>query len=137
MKHGFQILDADLHVIEPHDLYLKFMDPKWGDRIPRAEPRRLGVGELHDFTLADGSLARKPWREAPPKKALTATSRRIHQRKNQIAPDYTEAVERQFDPVSQIKAMDRPACHGEVSGPGRDRCGRQAQNSMGQPGSDV
>ena len=31
MKHGFQILDADLHVIEPYDLYLKYMDPKWGD----------------------------------------------------------------------------------------------------------
>jgi len=107
MKHGFQILDADLHVIEPHDLYLKHMDPKWGDRIPRAEPRALGVGELHDFTTADGNLVRKPWREAPPKKAMTATSRRIHQRKSQIAPDYTEAVERQFDPVSQIKAMDR------------------------------
>nr|ART37395.1 E112 [uncultured bacterium]ART38454.1 G408 [uncultured bacterium] len=37
MKHGLQILDADLHVIEPYDLYLKYMDPKWGDRIPHAD----------------------------------------------------------------------------------------------------
>ena len=61
MKHGFQILDADLHVIEPYDLYLQYMDPKWGDRIPRAEPRNLNVGELHDFKTADGSPARNPW----------------------------------------------------------------------------
>jgi hypothetical protein len=82
MKQGFKILDADLHVIEPYDLYLKYMDPKWGDRIPRAEARKLNVGEIHDFRMADGSPVRKPWREAPPKEALTPSLRRIEQRKN-------------------------------------------------------
>ena len=107
MKQGFKILDADLHVIEPYDLYLKYMDPKWGDRIPRAKPRKLNIGEIHDFRMADGSLVRKPWREAPPKGALTPSSFRIEHRKEQIAPYYEEAVERQFDPVSQLKAMDQ------------------------------
>lgn len=74
MKHRFAILDADLYVIEPYDLYLKYMDPKWDDRVPRAEPRQLNVGELHDFKTADGSPVRKPWQEAPPKAALTAPS---------------------------------------------------------------
>ncbi|HJY83361.1 MAG TPA: hypothetical protein VKK81_20035, partial [Candidatus Binatia bacterium] len=98
MKQGFKVLDADLHVIEPHDLYLKYMDPKWGDRIPRAEPRKLNIGELHDFRIADGSLVRKPWREAPPQGALSPSNMRMERRKAQIAPDYAEAVERQFDP---------------------------------------
>ncbi len=39
-RNGFAILDSDMHVFEPHDLYLKYMDPKWGDRIPRGEPRK-------------------------------------------------------------------------------------------------
>lgn len=107
MKQGFKVLDADLHVIEPYDLYLKYMDPKWGDRIPRAEPRQLKAGDLHDFKTADGGPARKPWREAPPKDARTVSSLRMERRKEHIAPDYAEAVERQFDPVSQLKAMDR------------------------------
>ena len=34
-KHGYKILDSDMHVFEPHDLYLRYMNPKWGDRIPR------------------------------------------------------------------------------------------------------
>src|SRR2546428_1892039 len=107
MKQGFKILDADLHVIEPYDLYLKYMDPKWGDRIPRAEPRTLQAGDIYDFRMADGSPVRKPWREAPPKDALTPSSLRMERRKAQIAPYYEEAVTRQFDPVSQLKAMDR------------------------------
>ena len=35
MKNGHPVMDADIHVMEPADLYQKFMDPKWGD------PRRL------------------------------------------------------------------------------------------------
>jgi uncharacterized protein len=107
MKQGFQVLDADLHVIEPYDLYLKYMDPKWGDRIPRAEPRMLQAGDIYDFRMADGSPVRKPWREAPPKDALTPSSLRMERRKAQIAPHYQDAVAGQFDPVSQLKAMDR------------------------------
>jgi len=34
-KNGYKILDSDMHVFEPHDLYLKYMNPKWSDRIPR------------------------------------------------------------------------------------------------------
>src|SRR2546428_13861490 len=107
MKQGFKILDADLHVIEPYDLYLKYMDPQWGDRIPRAAPRQLQAGDIYDFRTADGSPVRKPWREAPPKNAPTPSSLRKERRKAQIAPYYEEAVARQFDPVSQLKAMDR------------------------------
>ena len=37
-RSGFEILDSDMHVFEPHDLYLKYTNPKWGDRIRRGEP---------------------------------------------------------------------------------------------------
>jgi hypothetical protein len=28
-RDGLKILDSDMHVFEPHDLYLNYMDPKW------------------------------------------------------------------------------------------------------------
>jgi len=60
-KDGFKVLDSDLHVNEPHDLYMKYMDPKWGDRIPRAEYWK-GLRVFHYYT-ADG----KPVRTSPHK----------------------------------------------------------------------
>ena len=37
MKHGFRAFDSDMHVYDPAFLYEKYMNPKWGDRIPRGE----------------------------------------------------------------------------------------------------
>ena len=31
-KNGYKVMDSDLHVLEPADLYTTYMDPKWGDR---------------------------------------------------------------------------------------------------------
>ena len=39
-RNGYRILDSDMHVFEPNDLYLKYIDPRWEDRIPRGEPRK-------------------------------------------------------------------------------------------------
>ena len=37
-KNGFRAFDSDMHVFEPADLYTKYMNPKWGERIPRGAP---------------------------------------------------------------------------------------------------
>lgn len=61
-KNGFKIMDSDMHVFEPHDLYLKYMNPKWGAGITRGEPRegRLSAGlEKHGmvrYVLGEGGL---------------------------------------------------------------------------------
>jgi hypothetical protein len=34
-KAGFRVLDSDLHVIEPSDLYDRYLDPAYRDRTPR------------------------------------------------------------------------------------------------------
>ncbi len=51
-RNGFKVLDSDMHVFEPYDLYLNYMDPKWGDRIPRGEPRKRH-GQIK-FQFGDG-----------------------------------------------------------------------------------
>ncbi|HUC98884.1 MAG TPA: hypothetical protein VMR88_10395, partial [Candidatus Polarisedimenticolaceae bacterium] len=37
MKNGLKAFDSDMHVYDHPNLYTKYMNPKWGDRIPVAE----------------------------------------------------------------------------------------------------
>ena len=37
MKNGLRTFDSDMHVYDPADLYVKYMNPKWGERIPRGQ----------------------------------------------------------------------------------------------------
>ena len=35
MKDGFKILDSDMHLREPGDLWDKYMEPEWRERAPK------------------------------------------------------------------------------------------------------
>ena len=35
MKNGFRVMDSDMHIIEPADLWLRYIDPAFKDRAPR------------------------------------------------------------------------------------------------------
>src|SRR6266550_1280015 len=103
-KNGYKIIDSDMHVFEPHDLYLKYMNPKWGDRIPRGQPRKTH-GQIK-FTFADG----KPIR--PSGTQVLAATLPI-QRANESSPGETEVADRyakplvrDYDAISQLEAMD-------------------------------
>jgi len=63
VKNGYPVMDADIHVMEPADLYQKFMDPKWGDRIPRGSGERVSTG-MYVYTTAGGTMVRTPPPEA-------------------------------------------------------------------------
>ena len=97
-KNGFKVLDSDMHVFEPHDLYLKHMDPRWGDRIPRGEPRKRH-GQIR-FTFADGTPVR------PGGSGLRSPRGAQEQRFDKVAPHYRNSLARDYDPVSQLDAMD-------------------------------
>ena len=103
-RDGFKILDSDMHVFEPHDLYLKYMNPKWGERIPRGQPRKKH-GQIK-FTLADG----KPLRPSGTQ-ALANTSPKPHADESspgesQVADRYAKPLQRDYDAISQLAAMD-------------------------------
>ena len=100
-KNGFRFMDCDMHVFEPHDLYLQYMDPKWGDRVPRAEPR-TGYG-FHRFATADGKPVRKT---RVPAELMVDNNAVNRQRDAQEAPRYRYGLEHGFDAASQVKAMD-------------------------------
>ena len=90
-KNGFRILDSDMHVFEPHDLYLKYMSPKWGDRIPRGEPRKKHGATR--YRLGDGTPIRSP-------SGVVV----FHEERN--AHRYDKPLRMNYDPVSQLEAMD-------------------------------
>ena len=100
MKQGFRVLDSDIHVMEPGDLYLKHMDAKWGDRIPRAQGPRPVTG-VHTFTTADGSLVRTPLQKG-------AQNTDVYRGRSNasVQPRYAEAFEMEYDAESMLKAMD-------------------------------
>ena len=37
-KGQFKVMDSDIHVDEPHDLWVKYMEPRFKDRAPRFSP---------------------------------------------------------------------------------------------------
>ena len=39
-KNGYAVLDSDLHVYEPEDLYDRYLDERYAARVPRVFPRR-------------------------------------------------------------------------------------------------
>jgi predicted TIM-barrel fold metal-dependent hydrolase len=80
------------------------MNPKWGDRIPRGEPRQRH-GQIK-FSLANG----KPLRPSGVQ-ALEVTSPKPSQNENapgeaEVAHRYEKPLKRDYDSVSQLEAMD-------------------------------
>jgi predicted TIM-barrel fold metal-dependent hydrolase len=92
MKQGFQAFDSDMHVYDAADLYDKYMDPKWGERIPRG--RRNGKHGRVEFSIGADQKMR----------AITDV---IDHGQKQVADRYDFAVARDYDAVSQVEAMDR------------------------------
>src|SRR6266852_3242579 len=93
-KDGLKVMDADMHIVEPADLWERYIDPAFKDRAPRGLRRHLRdlgvqVGE-RVFPLPNRSYV------------------------NAIAPlmtaqqdIYTEAEARQWDSGSQVAAMEQ------------------------------
>jgi uncharacterized protein len=93
MKNGLKTFDSDMHVYDPAFLYEKYMNPKWGDRIPRGQ--RNGKHGRVEFKLGGG------------KETLRAITEVIDHGQKQVADRYDFAVARDYDAVSQLEAMDR------------------------------
>ena len=53
MKDGFKIFDSDMHVLEPVDLWERYIDPPFRHRAPRGTQRKTtDVGVMVDGTDA-------------------------------------------------------------------------------------
>lgn len=93
MKKGFRIIDSDMHVIEPPEMWEKYIDGEFKHRAPQMVGNYLiGMyGLMEGRILPTIDTHRQRWR---------GMFRRV-------APHYQAAAARGFDPASQLEAMDR------------------------------
>ena len=63
VKMGFRVLDSDLHIIEPPDLWQRYIEPEFRDRTPRG--RTQGIADIQ-LTAPDGGK----WGDARPPQEL-------------------------------------------------------------------
>ena len=95
MKNGFKAMDSDMHVMEPCDLWQKYIDKKYLDRAPiglNRHKRDLGV-------QVDGKVMPRPTPKPIP--ALRPIREKI------LNERYAEEEARDFDNVAQVRAMDK------------------------------
>ena len=99
MKNGFKIIDSDMHIMEPIDLWENYMEPRFKDHAPR--PVRVpSRGDLN-LLLIDG---REPRANSP---TLAHDVRMISGRRNNTLGDRIEFARKQnFNVASQLEAMD-------------------------------
>jgi uncharacterized protein len=94
MKNGFRIIDSDMHIIEPPEMWERYIDGAFKDRAPKIAGRypvgTYGLMEGHMLPTVD-SHARERWNGM------------FHV----VGPHLQTDAARGFDPVAQIAAMDR------------------------------
>ncbi|MGC1294942.1 MAG: hypothetical protein WA869_07860 [Alloacidobacterium sp.] len=94
-KNGFKLIDTEMHVMEPVDLWQRYIDPEFATRAPR----RLDERRWDIRTIVEGEvMAQMPGGDWP---ALTDAEEKA------LAERYAEEIARNFDPESQVLAMDK------------------------------
>lgn len=94
-KNGFQMIDAEMHVMEPADLWERYMAPEFKARAPR----RLTERRWDIRTIVEGEVMASMLGGDWP--ALTDAEEKA------LAERYAEEIACDFDPASQVRAMDK------------------------------
>lgn len=94
-RNGFRMMDAEMHVMEPVDLWERYIDPEFRSRAPR----RLGERRWDIRTLVEGEvMATMPGGDWPA---------HTNAEEDALARRYAEEIARNFDPETQVRAMDK------------------------------
>ena len=105
-KNGFRVMDSDMHIVEPADLWERYIDPAFRDRAPKGmnrHPRDLGVrvGEnVYPLPNRSYSNAIQP---------LMTSQQDV----------YADSEQRDWDSASQVTAMDNEGIDVAVLFPSR------------------
>jgi len=106
-KQGFKVFDSDMHVLEPADLWQKYM--------PASMKKHAPIG-LTDWPM--DLRVRLGHRNNPPHTGtgITTQTNRINK---DLLPQYTHDLERNFDATAQVRAMDKEGIDKTVLFPSR------------------
>ena len=95
-KSGFKVMDSDMHIMEPVDLWDRYMEPAYRGRLQGQNRfnRDFGLtmdGQMLQYTGPVSTLL------------MEGTARE----REQTAPTYQDAHDHGWDPGSQLRAMDK------------------------------
>jgi len=97
MKNGFRVIDSDLHVLEPREVWERYLDPKYRDRAPKY----MGdSGTTRRYWWMVGDQPVPPWANAPDVAGPNAYLR------SRNAEVYEPLTERGYDAKCALEAMD-------------------------------
>src|SRR5213593_4143676 len=111
-RDGFLILDSDLHMMEPDDLWTRYLDGPHRGNLPRffAGQQRKLEASSEDKGNADSIMGMEVAGLAIPAHgkaaAATASSRELRRRSRARHPHFQIARESGFDAKSTLTAMD-------------------------------
>ena len=101
MKNDYFVMDSDFHMMEPDDLWQRYMDEKWKPKAPKFPPNPLFPAGVR---LLQSLLEKVPFLHTDLKAVQVRSDlkRRAHAR----SPHYARAIENGFDPQTHVEAMD-------------------------------
>ena len=105
MVNGMRWVDCDMHIIEPEDLFDRYLEPAFKHRITTlkdSEGNPFSSGFLRFFWLIDGKPISREQTRGYYRKISTPPAARPQR----IIDKYRFASERGFDPESQLMAME-------------------------------
>jgi predicted TIM-barrel fold metal-dependent hydrolase len=108
MHDGFRAVDADMHVLEPADLWERYIEPAFRERAPRGHNRfsRDALVTIDGMDIGQGR----------PTDPVSAVRARKHQADDPIYAEYDALG---WGPESQMRAMDREGLDVAVLFPSR------------------
>jgi len=98
-RDGLRIMDSDMHVIEPHDLWFEYLEPAFRDRAPRI----ARVPTTGHFTWHSEGRFYPPFSDDPRRSPLNKAR---YDQGHAKFRRYDDAMARGFDAGSQLDAMD-------------------------------
>ena len=113
MRNGFKVFDADAHVIEPKDLWDRFLDKKFKDRVSWKQPFE-GMDRFRPATV-DGRYTQSH------KTLYGRQQEAVRWTTDEMRKRFGDVIDRQFDGPSVAAAMKREGVDLAVLyGPGYD-----------------
>ena len=103
-KNGYKMIDAELHVMEPVDLWENYIADEFKDRAPK----RMSEGQWDIRTLVEGEMmndmaASGPYSTSGRNKAYEG----FKSEDETLGNRYKEDIARNFDPQSLVLAMKK------------------------------
>jgi predicted TIM-barrel fold metal-dependent hydrolase len=104
-KAGFRIMDSDIHVLEPHDLWVRYMEPAFRERAPRFAPIE---GSAYEGWQFDGKVF-PAFFDRPDRRRLARVRKDKARVRHLATGRYRDPAEDLpgGDPQAMLQAMDR------------------------------